>query len=109
MDAAEVDLASARDAFEQLGARLWADRARALLGGEPAGPSEPPLSEALTPGELRVALAVGRGATNKAAAEELFLSVKTVDFHLQGIYRKLGLHSRAELAARVAREGAAPG
>jgi DNA-binding CsgD family transcriptional regulator len=42
---------------------------------------------------------------SKAAAQELFLSVKTVDFHLGNIYRKLGLRTRGELAALVARQG----
>jgi len=44
--------------------------------------------------------------TNREAAAALFLSVKTVDFHLQQIYRKLGVRSRTELAIRVA--GSAP-
>lgn len=57
---------------------------------------------ALSPAERRVADAVGRGMTNREAAEHLFLSVKTVDFHLQTIYRKLVLRSRTELAVLVA-------
>lgn len=61
-----------------------------------------PLDE-LSPAERRVAVAVGEGRTNKEAAEALYLSVKTVDYHLQGIYRKLGLRSRAELAVLVTR------
>ena len=58
---------------------------------------------ALTPAELRVAEAVGRGLSNRAAADQLYLSVKTVDHHLQRIYRKLELRSRAELAVLVTR------
>jgi DNA-binding NarL/FixJ family response regulator len=50
-----------------------------------------------------VALTVGAGLSNKEAAAELFLSVKTVDAHLQAIYRKLSVRSRAELAVVVAR------
>jgi DNA-binding NarL/FixJ family response regulator len=62
---------------------------------------------------LRVAEAVTSGGTNRQVAEELFLSVKTVDFHLQQIYRKLGVRSRTELAVLVSRdpdlaEGATP-
>jgi DNA-binding NarL/FixJ family response regulator len=57
----------------------------------------------LTSAEYRVALAVADGATNREAAAKLFLSVKTVDFHLQNIYRKLGLRSRTELAVRLSR------
>ncbi len=58
---------------------------------------------ALTEAERRVARAVGSGLSNRDAAATLFLSVKTVDAHLQAIYRKLGLRSRAELAVLVAR------
>ena len=60
---------------------------------------------ALSPAERRVALTVGAGLSNKDAAAELFLSVKTVDAHLQSIYRKLSVRSRAELAVVVARSG----
>lgn len=51
----------------------------------------------LTPQELRVALAIQRGLTNTNVAAELFLSVKTVEFHLNSIYRKLGIRSRTQL------------
>lgn len=56
----------------------------------------------LTPQELHVALAVADGATNKEAAGALFISAKTVEFHLGHIYRKLGLRSRTELARHIA-------
>ena len=57
----------------------------------------------LTPAERRVAKVVGTGATNQEAAAALFVSVKTVDAHLQSIYRKLGIRSRAELAVLITR------
>ena len=44
---------------------------------------------------------MAEGRTNQETAETLYLSVKTVDFHLQNIYRKLGLRSRTELAVVV--------
>jgi DNA-binding NarL/FixJ family response regulator len=47
------------------------------------------LSDLLTPQELQVALAVSNGATNREVASALFLSQKTVEFHLTGIYRRL--------------------
>ena len=55
----------------------------------------------LTEAERRVALAVSRGLTNKEAAAELFVSVKTIDSHLQRIYPKLFVRSRGELAVLV--------
>ena len=50
-----------------------------------------------------MAMAVAEGATNKQVAAGLFLSPKTIDFHLGRVYRKLGIHSRTELAALVAK------
>jgi DNA-binding NarL/FixJ family response regulator len=75
---------------------------RALL--DRAGPDrvapEDPLAP-LTTQERRVALAVATGATNHEVAEMLFLSVRTVEFHLSNVFRKLGLHRRSELAHLV--------
>ena len=56
------------------------------------------LSDRLTAEELRVALAVAHGSTNKAVARELGVSVKTIEFHLASVYRKAGVASRGELA-----------
>jgi DNA-binding CsgD family transcriptional regulator len=61
-------------------------------------PSGPETSASLTPQELQVALVVAKGATNSEAAAVLFLSVKTIEFHLRNAYRKLGIRSRVELA-----------
>jgi DNA-binding CsgD family transcriptional regulator len=52
-----------------------------------------------------MALLVARGATNREAADTLFLSLKTIEFHLRNVFRKLGLRSRAELANIVGRTG----
>ena len=41
------------------------------------------------------------GATNREAAAALFLSPKTIEFHLRNVYRKLGVRSRTELVARL--------
>ena len=56
----------------------------------------------LTPHELQVALTVAEGATNKEAGAALFISPKTVEFHLSHVYGKLGVRSRTELVRRVA-------
>jgi len=52
----------------------------------------------LTASELPVARLVAKGRTNKEAATELYVSVKTVEHHLSNIYMKLGVRSRRELA-----------
>ena len=96
-------LRQAKAIFDELGATPWAARAEAELraaGAIRRRPSAGP--DELTPQELRVALAVARGATNREVAVELFLSPKTVEFHLGQIYRKLGVRSRTQLAGLVA-------
>jgi DNA-binding CsgD family transcriptional regulator len=80
--------------FEELGARLWAERARAELqriSGRRTSADE------LTETEQRVAELAARGRTNKEIAAELYLGVSTVEAHLSRVYRKLGIRSRAEL------------
>ena len=97
---ARAPLRGALAAFESLGAEPWVKRARDELRACGSRPRRraPEAADALTPHELRVAQAVARGAKNREAAAELFLSPKTVDFHLRNIYRKLGVRSRTELA-----------
>jgi DNA-binding CsgD family transcriptional regulator len=103
---AREPLEEALGAFRHLGAAPWGDRAERELraaGGRPStSPGETALAE-LTPHEVRVALIVAGGATNRDAAAELYVSPKTVDFHLQRIYRKLGVSSRTELGHLVRR------
>jgi DNA-binding CsgD family transcriptional regulator len=89
--------------FDHLGASPWGDRTRAELRatGERLLPQTGRQLQELTAQELQVTLAVARGATNKEVATALFLSAKTVEFHLGNVYRKLGLRSRTELAVRL--------
>jgi DNA-binding CsgD family transcriptional regulator len=100
---ARLSLEAALEVFDRLGATLWSARARALLG-RPHAPSRDALS-ALTPGERRVAELVASGRTNREVADQLFVTVRGVEVHLTNTYRKLGIRSRTELAARV---GSAP-
>ena len=98
-------LTAAADLFDRIGARQWVLRADAELraAGAGAGPTGPRPAgvDALTAQELQVALAVARDLSNKQVAAELYLSPKTVEFHLGNVYRKLGIRSRAGLAARL--------
>lgn len=59
---------------------------------------------AFTPREREVFALVARGKTNAAVAEELVVSENTVKFHVKSIYQKLGIHSKAEVAAIVEQE-----
>ena len=96
---ARVHLRAAVEGFERLGARPWAERAARELRatGETARRRDvSPLAE-LTPQELQVARLVGEGATNKAVAAQLFVSPKTVEYHLRKVFAKLGIASRSEL------------
>ncbi len=92
-------LSQAWETFTALGAGTWANRAGqeiAALGGHTPRPVSH-VTDLLTPQELQVAVIVAGGATNREAAGALFLSQKTVEFHLSNIYRRLGLRTRAEL------------
>jgi DNA-binding CsgD family transcriptional regulator len=100
-------LRRALEAFEQLGARPWADRARRELagaGGVAEQPKAAPKTAELTGQEWRIALLVAQGLTNREAGAALFLSPKTIEHHLSGIYKKLGVRSRTQLAMVVADE-----
>ena len=96
--------------FEQLGAEPWAERAQAELAasGEILTDRLAAGAQTLRPQELQIAILVGKGATNKEIAATLFLSVKTIEFHLTNVYRRLDLRSRAQLAALIARSDPAP-
>jgi DNA-binding CsgD family transcriptional regulator len=98
---ARAALEEALAAFTNLGAALWADKAERMLGG--ADEATLDVLQPLTPAERRVAEVVAGGATNRAAADQLFVSVRGVEVHLTSIYRKLGIRSRTELASLLAR------
>ena len=99
---ARDSLEAALETFEGLGAELWATRTRAELarigGRAPAA--------GLTPTEEQVAALIASGRSYRQTADALFISPKTVQWNLSKIYRKLGVRSRAELAARLASERA---
>ena len=96
---ARSQLEAARDAFEQLGARPWSQRAanelratgatrqRVAGGGEAS----------LTLQEREIALLAATGLTNRQIATQLYVSPRTVSAHLYRIFPKLGITSRAAL------------
>jgi DNA-binding CsgD family transcriptional regulator len=96
---AREQLRAALEIFETCGAVAWADRARQELrsSGETTRAADTAREE-LSPQELQVALIVAEGASNKEAAARLFLSPKTIEFHLRNVFRKLGVRSRVEVA-----------
>lgn len=89
--------------FERIGARPWAEQAAAelLATGERPHRRGDRSIDLLTPQEAQIAGLLGAGRTTRQAAVALFLSPKTVEYHLRHIYTKLGVHSRSELAAAM--------
>jgi DNA-binding CsgD family transcriptional regulator len=99
-------LRGAAENFRRLGALAWADRALGELRatGESARTPEAGALSTLTPQELRITLAVGEGLTNREIAAQLFLSPRTVDYHLRKVFQKADITSRAELMRLVLAE-----
>ncbi len=106
---ARVQLRSALATFEGLGTPRWAERARQELEatGITARKRDPSTLDTLTPQELRIARLVVEGATNRDVAGQLYLSPKTVEYHLRKVYLKLGVSSRVELARQPLASAAA--
>jgi DNA-binding CsgD family transcriptional regulator len=105
---ARAEVRLALQTFEDQGAEVWAERARSELraSGETLRRRRAREEGELTPQELQIVLHVARGMTNREVGAALFLSHKTIEFHLGRVYRKLGMSSRAELISRFAREAA---
>jgi DNA-binding CsgD family transcriptional regulator len=103
---ARLRLEEALHELEAVGARPWAARARHELEAvrAPARRRSEQTRAALdqlTAQERRIAELVRTGATNREIAEQLFLSPRTVEFHLRGAFRKLGVRTRTELVAAL--------
>lgn len=107
---ARDQLAAASAAFSHVGSVIWRDRAVAelrLAGERTAAPGAliAPGPESLTRQEGEILELVRAGLSNRAIAERLFLSVKTVEGHLTTIYGKFGVTSRTQILAALARSG----
>jgi DNA-binding CsgD family transcriptional regulator len=96
---ARPHLRNAVETFQRLGTTPWEKRARAELRatGERARRREPSTVTQLTPQQIQIARLVAEGATNKEVATQLFLSPRTVDYHLRNVFAKLGITSRNDL------------
>lgn len=104
---ARETLRRAQDIFVDLGCVGWVEQVHNELRATGLRVSALPVSELenLTPRELQVARCIVRGGTYKEAAAELFLSVKTIEWYLGIVYRKLEIKSRRDLSARLAELG----
>ena len=85
--------------FDHLGCRGWAEQARTELSR--LGGRRPTPRKELTSGEKQVAELAAQGMSNKEIAQQLYLSVYTVEQHLSKAYSKLGVRSRSQLAGRL--------
>jgi DNA-binding CsgD family transcriptional regulator len=96
---ARAQLRSALATFEDLEVEPLAARAREELraSGETARKRDPSTLVALTPMETQVAQLVAQGMSNKEVAAQLWISPRTVAFHLRGVFAKLGVSSRGAL------------
>lgn len=86
--------------FQDYEADLWARRASAELraSGESVPPGSGRPAGELTPQQMQISRLVAGGATNREIACQLFISPRTVEYHLRNIFAKLGVRSRVELA-----------
>jgi DNA-binding CsgD family transcriptional regulator len=108
---ARTPLARGREIADRCGARVLTDRADAELRATGARPRRLALAgtDALTASEKRVANLAASGISNREIAQQLFVTINTVESHLRHTYLKLGLHSRAELPAALSGVPARPG
>jgi DNA-binding CsgD family transcriptional regulator len=104
-------LREAADLAQRCGGERLEERIHEELQIAGARPRRRALSgaDSLTPGERRVAAAAAAGATNREIAQDLFVSLRTVEMHLTNAYRKLGIVSRSGLAAALEPDPAAAG
>ncbi len=108
---ARLPLRAAFETFRSLGATAWAERARRELraaGEMVESTPESILTDKLTPQEIRIVEAVAAGLTNREIAAQMFLSARTVDYHLRKIFDKLKMRSRGELIRAALTERDAP-
>lgn len=96
-------LGAAERRFTDLGARPYAQRCARELGASGLTPARRLERDraALTSQELVVARLAAQGRSNRELADELFVSIKTIEYHLRNVFQKLGVASRRELSDRL--------
>jgi len=100
---AREELRAALEIFDRLGAAPWSEQARTELMATGETPRRRGVAalDMLTRQEFHIAQVLAGGKTTREAAAALFLSPKTVEYHLRNVYGKLGVNSRSELAAML--------
>jgi ATP/maltotriose-dependent transcriptional regulator MalT len=104
---AREQLRSALDIFDRMGAHAFAERCRRelLATGETVRKRRDETRGQLTAQEHQIARLAANGQMNQEIAAELFLSVRTVEWHLRNVYAKLGIDSRRQLRAALLEDG----
>jgi DNA-binding CsgD family transcriptional regulator len=100
---ARTELRTAHELFSEFGMEAFAERARVELEatGERARKRTVETRGDLTPQETQISRLAAEGHSNKEIAAQLFISPSTVEYHLRKVFRKLGVRSRTQLAARL--------
>jgi DNA-binding CsgD family transcriptional regulator len=101
---AREQLRAAHEMLSRMGAQAFAERARRelLATGETVRRPTSQTRDVLTPQEAQVARLAAAGQTNPEIGARLFISPRTVEYHLRKVYTKLGVSSRKELRSTFA-------
>jgi DNA-binding NarL/FixJ family response regulator len=101
---AREQLRAAHAMFSRFGAEAFAERTRGelLAAGESVPRSPTETRDALTPQEAHIARLAAEGLTNPGIGARLFLSPRTVEYHLHKVFTKLGVSSRKDLREALA-------
>ena len=104
---AREQLRAAHDMFTAIGTEAFADRtSRELVAtGEKARKRSPETRDELTPQEEQIARLARDGLSNPEIGAQLFVSARTVEWHLRNVFAKLGITSRRQLRTALPKDG----
>jgi DNA-binding CsgD family transcriptional regulator len=107
---AREQLRIAHSMYAEIGMNGFAERARRerMATGETVRKRSPDTRDNLTAQEAQIARLAAEGCTNVEIGTQLFISPRTVEWHLRGVFTKLGIHSRKELSAAALEPRTAP-